>query len=98
MSEAAYTRAVIERFAKAVAAYDAKHHRKRWIDDETILAALRGHAVCFANAHRIQVVLSHRDLGFGLKVYRRARGLRRRPGRATALPLVSVHGRRSHAA
>ena len=31
---------------------------------DTSIAALRGHALCFANAHRIQVELSHHDIAF----------------------------------
>ena len=72
-----YTRENIERFAKALARYDREEHADLWISNATVVAALRGHALCFANAHRIQVVLTDNEIALGLKAYRRARGWHR---------------------
>lgn len=93
MPNIVYTRADLRRFAIANAAYDRKHHPRTWMNDDEIIAALRGHALAFANAHRIVVMLSHADLAFGLATYRRTRA-QRRPKHlaATPLPLVSVLG------
>jgi len=91
-----YTRQHIEQFAKVLAKNDRRFHPRQWVIDDTIIAALRGHALCFANAHRIQVELSHNDIAFGLKTYRRVRGLRRPHRAATALPLIAVQGRVRH--
>ena len=76
MSVISYGRENIERFANVLAGYDREQHPGLWVSDETVRAALRGHALCFANAHRVQVVLTHAEIAFGLKVYRRACGLR----------------------
>jgi hypothetical protein len=88
-----YSRAHMRHFAIATAEYDRKHHARTWIYDETIVAMLRGHALCFANANRIQVTLTNDDVMFGLAAYRRARG-QRRPKHLTSvsLPLVTVLG------
>jgi hypothetical protein len=80
MSVVSYTRENIERFAKALARYDREEHADLWISNATVVAALRGHALCFANAHRIQVVLTDNEIAFGLKAYRRARGWHRPRG------------------
>jgi len=92
-----YSREHMRRFAIATAAYDRKHRARTWMPDEAIIEALRGHAHCFASAHRIQVNLTSRDFAFGLAVYRRARG-QKRPKHVTSapLPLVSVAGNRRH--
>jgi hypothetical protein len=88
-----YSRDDMRRFAIATAAFDRKRHARIWIPDETIIDAIRGNALCFANAHRIQVNLTNEDLAFGLASYRRARGQRRPKYLASApLPLVSVLG------
>ena len=93
MPSIVYTRAHIRHFAIANATYDRKRHPRTWMNDDDIIAAFRGHALAFANAHRIQVTLSHADLAFGLATYRRARGQRRPKHLVSApLPLVSVFG------
>ena len=80
MSVVSYTREHIERFAKALARYDREEHADLWISNATVLTALRGHALCFANAHRIHVALTDDEIAFGLKAYRRARGWHRPRG------------------
>ena len=80
MSVVSYTRENIERFAKALARYDREEHADLWISNATVVAALRGHAQCFANAHRIHVLLTDDEIAFGLKAYRRARGWHRPRG------------------
>ena len=71
----------------------AEGHARIWIPDETIIDAIRGNALCFANAHRIQVNLTNEDVAFGIASYRRARGQRRPKYLVSApLPLVSVLG------
>ena len=93
MPSIVYTRAHMRRFASATAAYDRKQRPRTWASDDEVIAALHGHALCFSNAHRIQVTLSHADLAFGLATYRRARGQRRPKHLVSApLPLVSVFG------
>jgi len=77
MSVVSYTRENIEWFAKALARYDREEHADLWISNATVVAALRGHALCFANAHRIHVALTDDEIAFGLKAYRRARGWHR---------------------
>ena len=94
-----YTQADMRRFAIATAAYDRKQHPRTWASDDDVLAGLHGHALCFANAHRIQVTISSSDLACGLAAYRRARGLRRPKHLASvALPLLSVIGARRKSA
>jgi hypothetical protein len=95
-----YSRAHMRRFAIATAEYDRKHHARTWTPDDSIVAALSGHALCFANAHHIQVNLINEDIEFVLSCYRRARGQRRPKHLVTApLPLVNVLGaHRDHAA
>ena len=99
MSVVCYTREHIERFAKALARHDREEHADLWISNATVLTALRGHALCFANAHRIHVALTDDEIAFGLKAYRRARGWHRpqvtgylasayhRPRKTSAQPL-----------
>jgi hypothetical protein len=77
MPVVSYTRENIERFARSLAHCDREHHPRLWVSNRNVVVALRGHALCFANAHRIQVVLTHAEIAFGLNAYRRARGLRR---------------------
>lgn len=80
MSVVSYTREHIERFAKALARHDREEHPDLWTSNTSVVAALRGHALCFANAHRIRVVLTDDDIAVGLKAYRRARGWHRPRG------------------
>jgi hypothetical protein len=80
MPDVSYTREHIERFAKALARYDREEHADLWISNASIVAALRGHALCFANAHRIRIVLTDDEIAFGLSSYRRARGWHRPRG------------------
>jgi len=88
-----YTREHMRQFAIAAAAYDRKHHPRTWKDDDDIVAACHGHALCFANAHRVQVTLNNADLAFGLAAYRRARAQRRPKSLVSvALPLLRVFG------
>jgi hypothetical protein len=85
-----YSRDDMRRFASATAAFDRKHHARCWTPDEDIIDALRGHALCFAHANRIQVILTGDDLAFALSAYRRARN-QRRPKYVTSATLPFVH-------
>ena len=85
-----YSRDDMRRFALASAEFDRKHHARIWMADDTVIDALRGHALCFANVHRIQVNLTGDDLAFGLAAYRSARK-QRRPEWVSSVPLPLVH-------
>lgn len=93
---ATYTRETMRAFALALAANHARRFPRTYVADDDVLAAISGHALCFANAHRVQVVLDASDLAAGLAVYRRARAQRRparRITRVAALPLLRIVGR-----
>jgi hypothetical protein len=96
MSVVSYTREHIERFAKALARHDREEHPDLWVSNTTIIAALRGHALCFANAHRIHVVLTNDDIAGGLKAYRQACGWHRSRGTVYRASAVAFHGKDRH--
>jgi hypothetical protein len=96
--KATYSRDTLRTFALDLAKNDARQRPRTYVADDVITDAISGHALCFANAHRIEVTLSTADLTYGLNAYRRARG-QRRPvqhiAKAAALPLLRVMGRNS---
>jgi hypothetical protein len=96
--KATYSRDTLRLFALGLATSDARQRPRTYVADDVILDAISGHALCFANAHRIEVTLSTADLTYGLNAYRRARG-QPRPAhyiaKIAALPLLRVMGRNS---
>lgn len=96
--KATYSRETMRTFALNLAVNDARQRPRTYVADDVIIDAISGHALCFANAHGVEVTLNTADLTYGLTAYRRARG-QRRPvnhiAKAAALPLLRVMGRHS---